>query len=124
MHGPRDRALPAGARATRTRWSALGPSAPKEFEETIASADKLQPLIDDRARRGAARWRTACPALRRVAAGRPAAGRGWIGITPRDAYLTADVTVTPLVRAWLFLLVAALLTLGAWLTEGRRSRRG
>jgi hypothetical protein len=30
------------------------------------------------------------------------------------------VTVTPLVSAWLFLLVAAALMLGAWLREGRR----
>jgi hypothetical protein len=52
-----------------------------------------------------------------------AAGRGWIGITPREAYLTTDVTVTPLVRAWLFLMLAALLTIGAWLIEGRRTRQ-
>jgi hypothetical protein len=99
---------------------ALGPSAPKEFEETIASAAKLQPLIDT-ARGGAMALEDGFPALRRVSAGRPAAGRGWIGITPREAYLTTDVTVTPLVRAWLFLMLAALLTIGAWLIEGRRT---
>ncbi len=60
------------------------------------------------------------PDLRRVREGRPAAGRGWIGITPRGAYLTADVTVVPLVSAWAFLLLASLLMVGAWLREGRR----
>jgi len=100
---------------------ALGPSAPKGFEETIATAAKLQPVIDTM-RGGAFALEDGMPSLRRVDAGRPAAGRGWIGITPREAYLTDDVTVTPIVRAWLFLLLAALLTLGAWLWEGRRAR--
>jgi hypothetical protein len=59
------------------------------------------------------------PDLRRVAEGRRASGRGWIGLTERDAYLTTDVTVTPLVSAWLFLLLAAGLMLAAWLREGR-----
>src|SRR5690606_15739558 len=101
--------------------AALGPSAPKEFEETIASGGKLAPLIET-LRGGIFAVEDGLPTIRRVDAGRTAAGRGWIGITPREAYLTADVTVTPLVRAWLFLLLAALLTIGAWMWEGRRSR--
>jgi predicted dehydrogenase len=59
------------------------------------------------------------PDIRRVAEGRNASGRGWIGVTTREAYLTTDVTITPLVSAWLFLLIAAGLMLGAWLREGR-----
>ena len=62
------------------------------------------------------------PDLRRVREGRPAAGRGWIGITPREAYLTADITVRPLLPPWLFLVVASLLAIAAWLWEGRRIR--
>mgnify|MGYP000480588607 CR=1 FL=1 len=58
--------------------------------------------------------------LRNVRPGRPAAGRGWIGMTPRGAFQTADITVTPLLPAWLFLLLASLLIVGAWLREGRR----
>ena len=98
---------------------ALGPAAPREFEQTIASADLLQPVVAG-TRGGVARIEDGVPDLRRVRAGRPAAGRGWLGITPRGAYLTADVTVVPLVSAWLFLLLASLLMLGAWLREGRR----
>jgi hypothetical protein len=60
------------------------------------------------------------PDIRRVSEGRNASGRGWIGLTMREAYLTTDVTVTPLVSAWAFLLLAAGLMLGAWLREGRR----
>src|SRR6056297_3363161 len=97
---------------------ALGPAAPREFEETIASADRLLPVTEPLS--GAVmRLEEGMPDLRRVAEGRNAAGRGWIGLTTRDAYLTTDVTVTPLVSAWLFLLISAGLMLGAWLREGR-----
>ena len=98
---------------------ALGPAAPKEFEETIASAALLEPVVDA-TRGGIARIEDGIPDLRKVRSGRPASGRGWLGITPRQAYLTADVTVVPLVRAWLFLLLASMLIIGAWLREGRR----
>jgi hypothetical protein len=63
------------------------------------------------------------PDIRAVREGRPASGRGWIGITPRDAYLTTDVTISPLLPAWVFLLIASLLAIAAWLVEGRRSRK-
>lgn len=100
---------------------ALGPSAPREFEETIASGAKLDPLVDA-TRGGILALDEGAPDIRLVREGRPAAGRGWIGITPRDAYLTADVTVRPLLPAWAMLLIASLLAVGAWLIEGRRSR--
>lgn len=99
---------------------ALGPSAPREFERTIADAGALEPLIDQ-TRGGALRIEAGVPDVRLVRAGRQAAGRGWIGITPRNAYLTRDVTVTPFLPAWLFLMIAALLMIGAWLYEGRKT---
>jgi len=60
------------------------------------------------------------PGIRTVREGRVAAGRGWIGITPREAYLTADVRVSPLVPGWALLLLASFLALAGWLREGRR----
>ncbi|RVT86577.1 hypothetical protein DXV76_00345 [Rhodobacteraceae bacterium CCMM004] len=98
---------------------ALGPSAPREFEETVASGALLSPAVAA-LRGGTLALSDGAPDLRMVREGRPAAGRGWIGITPRAAYRTADVSVIPLVPAWLFLLLAALLSVGAWLREGRR----
>jgi hypothetical protein len=109
-------------RLTEGEMSAIvgvGPAAPKEYEETIASGDRLEPAVDAR-RGGIQRIAAGLPDIRQVREGRIAAGRGWIGITPRDAYQTADVTVTPLVAPLLFLLAAMALTLGAWLREGRR----
>ncbi len=98
---------------------ALGPAAPREFEETLASGEVLEPIIAP-LRGGIVRLEDGMPDLRSVREGRPAAGRGWIGVTPRAAYVTSDVRVDALIPAWAFLLLAAALAIGAWLREGRR----
>ncbi|MBI1220310.1 MAG: hypothetical protein GC186_17385 [Rhodobacteraceae bacterium] len=97
----------------------IGPASPKEFEETIATGDKLAPAVDAH-RGGVLRIEDGIPDVRLVRAGAAAAGRGWIGITPRNAYVTTDVRVQPLLPAWALLLLAAVLALSAWLVEGRR----
>ncbi|EEX12665.1 conserved hypothetical protein [Citreicella sp. SE45] len=97
----------------------LGPAAPREFEQTIASGAALEPVIDSM-RGGVLRLEEGVPSIRSVSAGRPAAGRGWIGITPREAFETMDVRQIPLLPAWLTLLLATGLIIGAWLREGRR----
>ena len=97
----------------------LGPAAPLEFEQTIASGDALAPIVAS-TRGGVLSIHDGAPDIRSVRQGRPAAGRGWLGITPRDAYQTADVRVRPLVPAWAALLLAGLLAVAAWLREGRR----
>ncbi|GAA4227823.1 hypothetical protein GGQ68_004044 [Sagittula marina] len=96
----------------------LGPSAPREFIQTIASGEALTPLIDE-TRGGVLRLEDGMPSVRNVRPGRPAAGRGWIGITPREAFETLDVRQTALLPPWLVLLLAAALIVGAWLREGR-----
>ncbi|MBK5926620.1 hypothetical protein [Rhodobaculum claviforme] len=101
---------------------ALGPSAPREFEQTIATADTLAPLVGT-TRGGALPIAEGLPDLRQVREGRAAAGRGWIGITPRDAQATTDLRTATLLPAWLWLLAAAGLALAAWLREGRASRK-
>ncbi|MEM6596200.1 MAG: hypothetical protein AAF672_15540 [Pseudomonadota bacterium] len=97
----------------------LGPAAPREFIETVASGDKLSDVVAA-TRGGILRLSDGIPGLRLVGEGRNAAGRGWIGMTPRDAYVTTNITITPLVSPWLFLALAGLLSLAAWLREGRR----
>ena len=102
-----------------TRVVAVGPAAPREFVETLASATALQPAVDT-VQGGILRLEDGFPALRPVREGRPAAGRGWLGYTPRGAYVTEDLTVSPLLPGWLLLLLAAGLAVAAWLAEGRR----
>ncbi|MEQ6249682.1 hypothetical protein ABMC89_12385 [Sulfitobacter sp. HNIBRBA3233] len=97
----------------------LGPAAPREFVETIASAEVLEPQVAA-LRGGVHRIEDGLPRLRDVRAGRPASGRGWIGLTPRNAYETLDVRQTPILPGWLVLLLSAGLITAAWLREGRR----
>ncbi|MEO0669007.1 MAG: hypothetical protein AAFZ99_13935 [Pseudomonadota bacterium] len=97
----------------------LGPAAPKEFEATIASGDVLEERIAS-TRGGIIRIEDGVPRLRNVREGRPAAGRGWIGLTPRGAYETVDVRQSALLPPWLVLLLAAGFITAAWLREGRR----
>lgn len=101
---------------------ALGPSAPKEFEQTIASGEKLDPVVAP-LRGGIMAISEGIPDIRTVGQGRVAAGRGWIGITPRGAYLTQDIRVSALLPAWVWLLLAAGFALASWLIEGRKGRK-
>ncbi len=105
-----------------TRVIAVGPAAPREFVETIATGDDLEPLAAATLG-GVTRLEDGIPDIRTVAEGRPAVGRGWIGVTPREAYLTADVNVAALLPAWIWLLIAAGLAIAAWLVEGRKGAR-
>ena len=97
----------------------LGPAAPREFINTVGTAELLQPAIDS-TRGGALLLEAGLPDIRNVREGRPAAGRGWIGLTPRNAFETRDVRATALLPGWLVLMLSALFIVAAWLREGRR----
>ena len=104
------------------RVIAVGPAAPREFVETIASGVDLAPLAEA-TQGGVTRIEDGLPDIRAVAEGRPAIGRGWIGITPREAYVTTDVNVVALLPPWAWLLLAAGLAVLAWLVEGRKGAK-
>ena len=104
------------------RVVAVGPSAPREFVETIANGAGLQPVVAPMLG-GIVPLEAGVPGLRAVREGRPAVGRGWIGLTPRGAFVTQDLRVAALVPGWLLLLVAAGLAVTAWLLEGRSVKR-
>jgi hypothetical protein len=72
---------------------------------------------------GILRLEDGMPDLRDVREGRQAYGRGWIGITPRAAYVTQDVQIAALLPGWAYLVLASLLAVAAWLVEGRKARR-
>ncbi|MCZ4352114.1 hypothetical protein O4H61_06255 [Roseovarius aestuarii] len=97
----------------------LGPAAPVEFEQTIATGETLTEVIAPTGG-GVRALEDGVPAIRAVREGRPAAGRGWLGITPRGAYATQSVTQTALLPAWLVLALISALVIGGWLREGRR----
>lgn len=115
--GPSGGAGPA--QASKEAVIVLGPAAPREFEQTIATADGVAGAV--RATRGGVlSLSQGVPDLRRVGVGRPAAGRGWIGVTPRGAYATLSTTRAPLLPPWVWVLALSLLVLAGWLREGRK----
>lgn len=97
----------------------LGPAAPREYAEVIASGSVLEPVIAS-LRGGIVSLENGIPKLRDVRAGRPAAGNGWIGLTPRNAFETLSVSRTQLLPPWVLLLVISAFIIGAWLREGRQ----
>lgn len=105
-----------------TRVIGVGPAAPREFVETIASGDALAPVVEA-ARGSVTRLEEGVPDLRTVAEGRPTSGRGWIGLMPRGAYETEEVRVAALLPGWAWLVLAVGLAVAAWLVEGRRGAR-
>jgi hypothetical protein len=104
---------------TMTAVAAVGPPAPREFENPISTPDLLAPLAEAT---GGAVVRLAglgLPELRRVREARSAEGRGWIGLVRREAYAVEDVRLTPLAPGWLMLLLTAGLLVAAWRFESR-----
>ena len=97
----------------------LGPAAPVEFERTLATGAVLEPVIAPTGG-GVRALENGLPTIREVRAGRPAAGRGWIGITPRGAFETTGVRQMALLPPWLVLLLVAGFITAGWLREGRR----
>jgi hypothetical protein len=105
-----------------SRVVAIGPSSPREFVQTIASGDVLGATIAA-TNGGVLRLSDDAPDVRAVRDGRQASGRGWIGVTPRGAYVTQDVRVAALLPGWAWLMLVASLAIAAWLIEGRRGAR-
>jgi hypothetical protein len=104
------------------RVAVFGPTAPREFENTIASDAMITPIADETGG-GVFFLDQGLPDLRRVSVNQRVSGRGWMGVTPRGAYTTADIRVWLLVPVWVYLLLVAGLIGAAWMREGRRFKR-
>ncbi|MEM1345089.1 MAG: hypothetical protein AAGI34_10990, partial [Pseudomonadota bacterium] len=101
-----------------TAVAAVGPPAPKEYENPLASADLLEPLTDVSGGRIA--WLgDGIPEIRLVQEGRRAHSRRWLGLERRDAYRVTGVSLDPLLPGWGAALLAGLLFLAAWRREAR-----
>ncbi|MCK0142881.1 hypothetical protein [Aliiroseovarius sp. F20344] len=95
-----------------------GAATSEEFSNPLARGDLLQPVLSPTGG-DARRIEAGVPSLRSVRAGRPAHGRGWLGYVPQEAYVTTAIRLRPLAPAALFLTLAALALVAAWLLEGR-----
>ena len=104
------------------RVVAMGPASPREFEATIADEAPLAAAVVA-ANGSFQRLSDGVPSVRRLRDGRITSGRGWIGITPRAASATTDIRVAPLLPAWAWLVLAAALSVAAWVLEGRGRKR-
>lgn len=107
-----------------SRVLALGPAAPREFEQTVASGDSLAALAE--ASGGAIMHLSdGIPELRSVSQGRRAFGRGvagnWIALTEREAASVTGLERRALLPGWLWLALIGGLILSGWLIEARGS---
>jgi hypothetical protein len=99
--------------------AAIGPTAPREFKQTIADSTSLAPL-SDATKGGIFRIEDSSDIkIRSVRVGRVAAGANWLGITKRGAYVVRDLRQSPVLPAWVWVMLAGVLMLGAWVREGR-----
>ena len=102
----------------RSAVAAVGALNPREYADLRATAQYLRPLA--RASGGEVFWlQDGLPAIRRVAPGRDAAGRQWMGLRANDAYLVRGVESTTLLPALLVLTGLLALAMLAWYREGR-----
>ena len=101
---------------THLAYAALGLDNPLEYADLRATADRMRPLVS--ATGGGVAWLAGgTPELRRVAAGDPAAGGGWVGLPRRDAHLVTGVATVPLLPPWAALPLLLGLILIAWRRE-------
>ena len=98
--------------------AALGPAAPREFVQTIATDRVMAPILA-KTNGGALAVSEGLPKFRNIRNGRPSHGRGWIGLVSREAYVVQGVEIGQFLPAWVYLIFAGLGLLAGWLREGR-----
>ena len=103
----------------RTALAAAGPLNPVEDADVRTTAEKLGPISE--ASGGGVFWvgDGAMPDLRRVSAGRSAAGHGWLGLRRNGDYVVTGFGEVPLLPGVAALLLAIGLLIAAWRREGR-----
>ena len=92
---------------------------PRELADLRATATLLAPFAE--ASGGSVHWLdpAGVPELRRVEAGREAAGAAWIGLQRRHDHVVTGIAALPLLPPWLALPLILGLVLLAWRQEGR-----
>jgi hypothetical protein len=98
--------------------AAAGPLNPKEVADMRATDQVLSGVVERSG--GAVRWLSdGIPEIRRVERGRSMAGDGWMGIAKNEASRVTSVDQTPLLPAWVALVLLLGTLMLAWRLEGR-----
>jgi hypothetical protein len=99
--------------------AAAGPLNPIEFADVRATPEKLAPAV--KATGGGIFWSAdgTIPEVRRVSAGRTAAGHNWMGFRENGDYVVTGFSEVPLLPAVAALLFTLGLLIAAWRREGR-----
>jgi hypothetical protein len=102
-----------------TALAAAGPLNPIEFADVRATPEKLGPV--SRASGGGVFWigNGTIPEIRRVSAGRAAAGQHWMGFRENGDYVVTGFSELPLIPAFAALFLTIGLLIAAWRREGR-----
>jgi hypothetical protein len=104
----------------RVAFAAAMPANPPEVADLRSDPGRLRPAVS--ASGGGARYLGdggALPEIRRVAAGRDAAGAGWIGLRLRDDHTVTGIAALPLLPPWLALTLLLGVAIIAWRRESR-----
>ena len=102
----------------RTALAAVGSINPVEFSDMRTSPRRLEGLV--RATGGGIHWlEDGLPSLRRVRAGRKAAGGGWFGLLDNRGYRVLSVLEIPFPPAVAVLILGLGALMLAWRREGR-----
>lgn len=103
----------------RQAFAADGSLNALEFRDPRASAQPLAKLVTATGGGIVSLTKQGMPELRRVAAGDPAAGNGWLGLRENRDYVVTGIRQTPLLPVWVALALALGLLLLTWQREGR-----
>lgn len=103
---------------TLSAVAAAGPLNPKEVADMRATGQLLEGVVEKSG--GAVAWASdGVPEIRRIDRGRRMAGAGWMGIAANQASRVTRVEQTPILPAWLAVLLLAGALMLAWRQEGR-----
>ena len=85
----------------------------------LASAEPMAPLVSATGGGVQVYQESGWPTLRRVSATSERSGRGWFGLKQNQDYVVTGIDQSPLVPAWVALLLSLGAVLLAWKREGR-----
>jgi len=104
---------------TRQAFAASGALNSKEWSDPRASAQPLQALIEETGGGVQAISTQGQPNWRRMPAESAMAGTNWLGLRQNDDYTVTGVRNTPLLPAWVALLMTLALVMLAWRRESK-----